>query len=68
MKCPMFRQDLEDNYGNFDHTFADCIGGKCAWWMNGDNICALPAIAANLNQVTLDLVRIAKELNMLRPK
>ena len=51
MKCPILHPDGEHTEMAIVAVAKDCLQAECAWWMNGDGICAVPAVAANLNTI-----------------
>jgi len=58
MKCPLTINARFYTGPGVEVVGGDCLKEECAWWMNGDTICAIPALAANLNEVALELTKI----------
>ena len=51
MKCPLF----ETNRGSADKATPpyarECLKEECAWWMGGDRVCAVTALAGKLYDI-----------------
>ena len=62
MKCPILHPDGDVNPYTIIAIPRDCLQAECAWWMNGDGICAVPAVAANLNTIANALDSINEQL------
>ena len=60
MNCPLLQASYNTNAGNLNGDEGECLKEKCALYIDGDDICAMPAIAANLNQVAVELTNIIK--------
>ncbi len=62
MRCPLLQVNQVWDEGERGKEKDRCLQDECAWYMNGDSICAIPAIAANLSEIEEDLTRVADNI------
>jgi hypothetical protein len=68
MKCPLL---TDKNYSaQLERPLrdGDCIRDDCAWWDTNRDCCRIVSIEENLQESTINLGNIAKELRQIRPK
>jgi len=58
MKCPLIKNILEIDTGETKQDLVDCLKEECAWWIAGDERCAVLVAAAHL----IGLVAVGDEL------
>ncbi|MFH0913865.1 MAG: hypothetical protein V1849_01070 [Chloroflexota bacterium] len=64
MKCPLVCLCVAINHGTLDGPQGDCLQARCAWWIDGIQMCCVKDIALELGytqQRLCHLVEAVKE-------
>lgn len=59
MKCPLLLISSPGLGRKEDTTASECLEERCAWWLGGDRLCAVTALAGKIYDLdtTLDLIK-----------
>ena len=62
MKCPLREVGVHDEEGKFYYESADCLKEECAWWIEGDQCCAVTNLARDGYLLLLELKDIKEKM------